>query len=89
MNAIPHTMTPKSLVLAEVGAFWQGLLAQIDRGPVVLDLSQLERLDGAGAQLLAVAVYQGQTRGISVVHPSPTTVDLARALGLELLANLD
>jgi anti-anti-sigma regulatory factor len=61
------------------------LLAQLDSGrSVVLDGAQVERVHGAGLQLLAAFVREREEAGrkTRIDAPSPALVDAARVLAL-------
>ena len=61
------------------------LLAQLESGrSVVLDGSQVERVHGAGLQLLAAFVREREEAGrkTRIDAPSPALVDAARVLAL-------
>lgn len=61
------------------------LLAQLESGrSVVLDGSQVERVHGAGLQLLAAFVHEREEAGrkTRIDAPSPALVDAARVLAL-------
>ncbi|MBK6689965.1 MAG: STAS domain-containing protein [Deltaproteobacteria bacterium] len=88
MGDEPNVLTPTSLVIADVASFWTQVRAGISRGSLVVDLSRVERIDGAGAQMLQLLVSQGGASPITLQHPSPATVTLARGLGLEAVAAL-
>lgn len=88
MGAEAKLLTPHSLVISDVAAFWAQLRAEMASGPLVVDLSKVERIDGAGAQLLQVLLSQGGAAQVTLQHPSPATLSLARGLGLEGLAAL-
>ena len=88
MGTEQNLLAPTSLVIADVAAFWGQVRAGISRGSLVVDLSKVERIDGAGAQLLHLLVSQGGASHITLQHPSQATVTLARGLGLEAVAAL-
>jgi anti-anti-sigma regulatory factor len=61
------------------------LFAQLDSGrSVVLDGSAVERVHGAGMQMLAAFVHERHAAGrkTRIESPSPTLVDAARVLAL-------
>lgn len=83
-----NSLAPTSLVIADVAKFWIQVRAGIGQGPLVIDLSQVERIDGAGAQLLQLLLSQGEPSRVTLRHPSPATATVARGLGLEAVAAL-
>lgn len=84
------SVLPTDLVIANLDAAKSTLQDWLDRDDVVtLDLSGIERIDGAGAQLLAAVAAHAEANGKSLSLASPsvgvthamTTLGLADLLG--------
>ena len=79
-------LLPSSLTIADVAPVHTELLDRmVSAEPFQLDASDVESVDGAGLQLLAVAHKAAAERGVSmqIVKPSEALLRAARQIGLE------
>jgi anti-anti-sigma regulatory factor len=82
---MPPIELGSDLGIERAGDLKDQLLAQLESGrSVVLDGSQVERVHGAGLQLLAAFVREREEAGrkTRIDAPSPALVDAARVLAL-------
>lgn len=86
--ATPSSPTPfvlgAGLGIRESHELRSSLLAAIERGPLVLDASAVERADSAGVQLLISLARSLAARGESLAYAgaSPALLEVARTLGV-------
>ena len=81
---------PKELNIAHAAAFRDELLKVPAKGPVVIDVSSIQRIDGAGAQILLAFVQHLSAQGrewswserADVVDRAAETLGLSEALQL-------
>lgn len=88
MTDVAQTLCPTSLLIADVAAFWGQLQTARAAGSVAVDLAGLQRVDGAGLQLLTVLVQQGEAQGVRLKNPPAPIRETARWAGVDLVATL-
>jgi anti-anti-sigma regulatory factor len=78
---------PPQLRMADVGTWYQSVQSALAKGPVTVDAGQVERIDGAGLQLLyAIARAEADGRAIQLTAISSAVREAAKVLGIAELA---
>ena len=83
---LPVLVLPGKLTFSEIREFHEQLTTRSeDGGPVKIDASQVESIDGAALQLLTAFVNfcRAWIRGVVWVNPSDAFVEAVRILGMD------
>ncbi|GEM_PF-2603788 len=84
-GGVPIVDLPAALVIRDVAAVAEALLASLAAGALVVNASAVDSVDTAGLQLLVAAERSARERGIAArwLGPSEPLVRAARALGVD------